>query len=183
MAGRKVNYLLDSVGRVRIGINEERIDPLLNERAEGCLDIAGVGSFQDDELATSPGRCLLNISYVELKIRIGRVGKETDHTGRGYEFVHQIELFCRQNVSGKFTPVILPPGRLMLATRPDLTGSLPVKNTIGIVAVAALAARDEAVSSVAITATVGQPDWLRMQEAVRIGRAPTLFDRHVRSST
>ena len=41
----------------------------------------------------------------------------------------------------KLAPVTLPPGRLRLATRPILTGkSLPVK-TIGIVDVAALAAR------------------------------------------
>jgi hypothetical protein len=38
------------------------------------------------------------------------------------------------------TPVILPPGRLRLGTRPTLIGSLPLLNTIGIVVVAALAA-------------------------------------------
>src|SRR5262245_12237157 len=36
-------------------------------------------------------------------------------------------------------PVTLPPGRLRLATMPDSTGSPPVVNTMGIVAVAALA--------------------------------------------
>src|SRR5262249_29880722 len=40
----------------------------------------------------------------------------------------------------KLTPVALPPGRARLATRPSLTGSSPTANTIGIVAVAALAA-------------------------------------------
>ena len=40
----------------------------------------------------------------------------------------------------KTTPVILPPGRLMLATRPTLTGSAPMTNTIGVVAVVALPA-------------------------------------------
>ena len=34
----------------------------------------------------------------------------------------------------------LPPGRLMLATRPTETGSLPFANTIGMVVVAAFAA-------------------------------------------
>jgi hypothetical protein len=38
------------------------------------------------------------------------------------------------------TPVTLPPGRLRLLTKPDLTGSRPLRNTIGIVVVAALAA-------------------------------------------
>jgi hypothetical protein len=40
----------------------------------------------------------------------------------------------------KLTPVTLPPGRLRLATRPSLTGSLPVANTIGTVMVVAFAA-------------------------------------------
>ena len=37
-------------------------------------------------------------------------------------------------------PVALPPGRAKLATIPSLTGSSPTPKTIGIVAVAALAA-------------------------------------------
>ena len=37
-------------------------------------------------------------------------------------------------VSGVTTPVTLPPGRLRLATRPSCTGSAPIANTMGIVA-------------------------------------------------
>src|SRR5207249_7043082 len=52
------------------------------------------------------------------------------------------------------TPVIFPPGWLRLATRPVWTGSVPIKNTIGIVLVAAWAARGETVAPLAtITAT------------------------------
>src|SRR4029453_11523663 len=39
----------------------------------------------------------------------------------------------------KLTPLTLPPGRLRLATKPSLTGSLAVLNTMGMVAVDALA--------------------------------------------
>jgi hypothetical protein len=38
-------------------------------------------------------------------------------------------------------PVILPPGRLRLATIPNVTGSPPITKTMGIFEVAALAAR------------------------------------------
>ena len=38
-------------------------------------------------------------------------------------------------------PVTLPPGRLRLPTKPALTGSEAVVNTVGIVSVAAIAAR------------------------------------------
>src|SRR5262245_17186935 len=48
--------------------------------------------------------------------------------------------FAASAVTRKDTPVTLPPGRLRLETRPSSTGSAPVANTIGIVAVAALAA-------------------------------------------
>ena len=51
------------------------------------------------------------------------------------------------------TPVRLPPGRLKLSTRPVLTGSAPVTNTIGMVLVAALAADDAGASKATITAT------------------------------
>jgi hypothetical protein len=54
----------------------------------------------------------------------------------------------------KVTPVTLPPGLLRLATRPLATGSPPMLNTIGIVAVDALAASPDASPPVAaITAT------------------------------
>jgi hypothetical protein len=53
----------------------------------------------------------------------------------------------------KLKPVALPPGRARLATRPSLTGSSATPNTIGIVAVAALAAIAAGVPDVAITAT------------------------------
>ena len=38
-----------------------------------------------------------------------------------------------------YTPVMLPPGRLRLVTRPISTGSLPTENTIGIVGFARFA--------------------------------------------
>jgi hypothetical protein len=50
-------------------------------------------------------------------------------------------------------PVTLPPGRLKLATRPYRTGSLPVLKTIGMVAVAALAARAAESPVAAMTVT------------------------------
>ena len=64
------------------------------------------------------------------------------------------------------TPVMLPPGRLRLATRPILTGSLLLSKTIGIVVVAALAASAETSPPVAaITATRR-----RTRSAASIGR-------------
>src|ERR1019366_1730707 len=46
-------------------------------------------------------------------------------------------------VDSRLTPVALPPGRLILSTRPIFTGSPPVMNTNGIEDVAPLAASAE----------------------------------------
>ena len=48
--------------------------------------------------------------------------------------------FAVNSALKKLIPVRLPPGRARLATRPSLTGSSPTLKTMGIVAVAALAA-------------------------------------------
>ena len=48
--------------------------------------------------------------------------------------------FGPKSILNQLTPVMFPPGRLKLSTRPALTGSPPKVKTIGMVAVAALAA-------------------------------------------
>jgi hypothetical protein len=63
--------------------------------------------------------------------------------------------FATSKLARKLTPVTLLPGRFMLATRPNLTGSAPIAKTMGIVWVAALAACTAAVLPVtAITAAL-----------------------------
>ena len=61
--------------------------------------------------------------------------------------------FCPTSTFKLVTPVMLPPGRFRLATRPISTGSLPVTKTIGIVVVADFAASAETLGNATITAT------------------------------
>src|SRR5262245_21966568 len=92
--------------------------------------------------------------------------------------------FATNVLARKLTPVTLPPGRFMLATRPNFTGSAPIANTIGMLEVAALAASAAAVAPpVAITANppgdqVGrerrQPVELIVRPAVFNGDVPAL---------
>src|SRR5262249_14881382 len=78
----------------------------------------------------------------------------------------QLKLLRHEADEIMLTPVILPPGRLKLATSPALTGSLPATTTIGSVAVAPLAASGETVLPVAvITAT-----WRRTRSDASDGR-------------
>jgi hypothetical protein len=60
--------------------------------------------------------------------------------------------------------VTFPPGRLKLATRPSLMGSPPVKKTIGIVAVAALAARAALLPIAKITTTCCRHGWAKLMK-------------------
>ena len=53
----------------------------------------------------------------------------------------------------RLTPVMFPPGRARLAMRPNFTGSSPLVITIGIDAVAALAASAAGGEKAAITST------------------------------
>jgi hypothetical protein len=57
----------------------------------------------------------------------------------GRETVVERRRFVPDAPERKLTPVRLPPGRFRLATRPSMTGSPPVTNTIGTLVVAALA--------------------------------------------
>jgi hypothetical protein len=62
--------------------------------------------------------------------------------------------FAASSTPMSLIPVRLPPGRLRLATRPIFTGSAPMTKTMGIVAVAALAASVAGVlAGVTMTAT------------------------------
>ena len=75
-----------------------------------------------------------------------------------------------------FTPVTLPPGRLRLATRPTATGSLATAVTIGIVAVAALAASSEPSATNDVYRTVeqlGRQAW----QSIKLIVGPPVFDR------
>lgn len=67
-------------------------------------------------------------------------------------------------------PVTLPPGRLKLATKSSLTGSLPVTNTIGTVLVAAL------------TGTAATPLQTSTAAGLRISSAASVSRRSRRSS-
>jgi hypothetical protein len=72
--------------------------------------------------------------------------------------------FTPISLESAVTPVILPPGRLRLATSPCWTGSEPMKKTIGIVAVAALAVSVAGGAIVTITST-----WRRTRSAAIAG--------------
>ena len=70
-------------------------------------------------------------------------------TAAGTSSLSSSKRFATTSTLKKLIPVALPPGRARLATRPSLTGSSGTANTIGIVVVAALAAKAEGHSDLA----------------------------------
>ncbi|MFZ0649917.1 MAG: hypothetical protein WAZ97_03390 [Pseudolabrys sp.] len=81
----------------------------------------------------------------------------------------------------KLTPVILPPGRLRLATMPASTGSVPAEKTIGMVGVAAFAARAVAVPNALTNDRHLTPREIGSQfrKATIVAVCPTEFDRDI----
>src|SRR5262249_742213 len=120
---------------------EQRTSAASDERCEGCLDVPLVAGIVPDELRPDRLRRGLPGSSLGLHLRSVRVDKHGNCCRLGYELPQQLQPLGPSVLEKKTTPVTLPPGRLRLATRPSLTGSLPLANTIGTVVVAALAAR------------------------------------------
>ena len=136
----------------RAGTDEQRTGPALDERCKGCLDVAVAADIENDELLPDRLRRGLHVSSLRLGFRTVRVHQHGNCRRLGHELAQQLQSLRPQHAGEKTTPVTLPPGRLRLATRPSLTGSLPVAKTIGTVVVAALAASAEGVFPT-ITAT------------------------------
>ena len=90
-----------------------------------------------------PGRLGGGLQIGALSLGVGciRIDQYPDDRCLGHDLAQQVEPLRPSPPARKLAPVTLPPGRFRLATRPSLTGSSPVAKTIGIVAVASLAAR------------------------------------------
>ena len=77
-----------------------------------------------------------------LGIRMVGIDQLSDPRNGGDELVQQSpSRFAARSETKKCTPVALPPGRARLATSPSFTGSSVAPKTMGMVAVAAFAAR------------------------------------------
>jgi hypothetical protein len=71
----------------------------------------------------------------------------------GTKSCNSASTFAPSSPTNALKPVRLPPGRLRLATSPSCTGSVATLNTIGMLVVAALAARAVSTPAATITAT------------------------------
>ena len=143
VARREGDDLIAPVEVERIGRDDERRGPLLHEGGEGRVDFVRRSGIDNDDPPAEHARRFLHVRQLRPGIRIARIDEHRNDTGAGNEFVQQRQPLRRISALNQLIPVALPPGRLRLVTRPIFTGSPPMLKTIGIVAVAALAARVE----------------------------------------
>jgi hypothetical protein len=80
----------------RISCDEERAGLQSDEVCESAVDLAVSASLQDRELHSFRARCVLCILHVALGIYVGRVHKQSDHTGPRDELGQQLKPLGRQ---------------------------------------------------------------------------------------
>src|SRR5450432_3006937 len=110
------------------------------------------------------------LKVVSVFVLLAGLTSTATRTALGIRSCRSPSRFATTSLVKKLMPVALPPGRERLATRPSLTGSSPTAKTIGIVAVAALAASAIELPGVAMTANCR-----RTRSALK----PVVLDRHV----
>jgi len=137
---------------------------LVDERCELCVEVAFSTGLGDDEFLPERPRRRLRVSRVGLRIGIVGIHQHANLRGRGGELAEELQALRTVRFTRKLTPVRVPPGWLRLATRPALTGSKPLTNTIGVVVVAVLARLETSPPMVTMTAT-----WRRTKSAAKAG--------------
>ena len=141
MARCQFNDLLAPGVEEWIGFDPDGGNTLLDERGEGGLEFSFAAGFGDVQL--EPERAAASTSFI-CGSAVGRPGLNRPPITRacGISSRSNSSRFATTSRMKSITPVILPPGRLRLATRPSRTGSDPTTKTIGIVEDAAFIEHD-----------------------------------------
>src|SRR5262249_41743606 len=154
MACRQCDDLIAPPEEVGIGADDERASSLVNKRGKsGSHVMLPAGVHDNESLVDGLRRGLRFAQVVPGFFGIFRVHEIADRRARWRQLQGNFQPLCHQGAVNKAMPVALPPGRLKLATKPELIGSLWLRNTIGVVELAAMAAREELPPVVTMTAT------------------------------
>src|SRR5262245_42517752 len=119
--------------------HEERAGAPLNDRREGGIELAFTCYFHGQDLPSDGATCRLDVAQFDFS-RLLAAPSVATMAALGTSSFSSPNCLAPKSVVVKTAPVMLPPGRLRLATKPVLTGSNPVVKTMGIAAVAALTA-------------------------------------------
>ena len=149
MAGRESDYFGAPVIKEWGGGYHQRMDLLLLYGSKSSLKVIFAAGIHDMKLAAQCARHGFQFSDLKLGDRVIWICKQPNDGGSGNQLQQEPQRSATVSWATSVTPVTLPPGRLRLSTSPNITGSLPMTKTIGMVEVAALAARIVGVPAVA----------------------------------
>src|SRR6266404_6818214 len=139
MARREPDQFIAPIYKECIGAHDDGVSILLDGARECCVDIAFAACIQDHELNAECARCSLDVSGLGFRGGILGVGEEADYSCARDQLAHQFQSFCPECVDKKSHARNIAAGTVETGNE---TGSAPVAKTIGMVAVAALAANE-----------------------------------------
>src|SRR5262249_49176057 len=164
MARRQRGKLDPPAVEKRVGSDDQRVHLVADQRRERRLDLAAVARLNDAIstliFAAAAFRSLVMVSAFSF---LG-LTSSPKRLAAGSSSRSNPSCLGANSLNRKLTPVALPPGRAMLATRPRLTGSSVTLKTMGRLAVAAFAASAAGVPMATIMAT-----WRRSSSLAMVG--------------
>src|SRR5262249_5724583 len=127
-----------------VGGDHECAGAQFHQDQEGRIEVALAANLQDVEC--SPSARAASCAWADCAATPGRVGltRTATDVAEGTSSCSRPSRFAPRSAPSSVKPVMFPPGRLKLATKPICTGSAAFEKTIGIVAVADFAANAEA---------------------------------------
>jgi hypothetical protein len=113
---RKAHDLIAPAVKERVGLDEKRASPLLNNQREGRLEIAVGRRICNDESNVDTCGCRLHLFELSSRNWVGRVDEYADSVRLGDQLAQEPNSLRPKIGSQEHNPVTLPPGRLRLAT-------------------------------------------------------------------
>src|SRR5215471_5338764 len=164
MARRQRGKLDPSAVEKWVSSDDQRVHLVADQRLERRLDLAAIARLNDADLDADLRCRRLQVSGDGLGILVLGLTSSPRRRAAGSSSRSNPSCLGANSLNRKLTPVALPPGRAMLATRPRLTGSSVTLKTMGRLAVAAFAASAAGVPMATITAT-----WRRSSSLAMVG--------------
>src|SRR5262249_10875831 len=161
IACRQSGKLHAAAGEEGVVANEKSIGSLAHKTCEGRINLAAGAGVEKLDLQSHGASSRLHVSQRDLCVRsIGRVGEQSNTSGCGHQLAQESEPLCYQPTYEKIDTgrVAAWPGKL--GDKAELDRIVGNCEAMGIVVVAALAAKAEGVPPVtAMTATCRRTNW------------------------
>src|SRR5262245_43078912 len=111
--------------------DDQAVARATRERRYGWLDLADIAHDEGGQFHSERGRHALDCGQLADPDRCEGIPENSRPGHAGCNLLEQLEPLDAQAVFEEANPVVLPPGRAKLATKPAPTGSNSPANTIG----------------------------------------------------